>query len=359
MGRSLFFFTDLSLVKKKGEPNEAQLLLFSSYDQPLDRTESNDYGFYVKPVKTLKLKNDGKPEDTIYNNAIEWQAGEKKFSAKAKVTYKEGGKEDFLVKHTTPDYDKLWKNGLNGLVVMGTNIKSSVHIMDYYLSYYKREGFVCNGKEGLKEIKNLKKFILQNVESGKMDYFIKEAHSDGDEKNMFYLDKTAFSLTCEHKEKNESVVLVFPNRKEDESVPLSNSEFSESMLKRDKVSTSPLIYFNTSCSSAMSKASNEVEAIANKHFINIPALNEVTTFTDNKNGAEKLLFTAFRNRASYQQMREALMNNETYRKNEKNNFIFPDEPDYKTYIEDKIQIPLQTDIQIYTQNGKRYYMDLD
>ncbi|MFN8370373.1 MAG: hypothetical protein U0T83_07085 [Bacteriovoracaceae bacterium] len=357
-GNESEFFTDLSLVKDKSG-STAKLVFYSSYDHPIQNEELNDYGFYMKTANNFALDENGRPGTPIYKDKIKWVAGEQKFSADVDISYKKGGKDDFLVEHTAPDYDKLWKNGLNGLVVLGTNLKDSVHIMDYYLSYYKKEGFECGSKNELKLINDQKKFILAQIESGEIDYFIKEAHADGDEKNMFYLDQAGFYLTCVNKSKNESVKLIFPNAKESRSVPLSNSEFRDAMIKRDKFSNTQLIYFNTSCSSAVTKASHEVEAVANKNFINIPALDEVLTFSDRKNGGQKLLISAFRNRGTYQDMRNELKKNPEFEKKLNNHFIFPDEEDYRIYIKNKINIPLDTKIEIYDKKNKRYYMDRD
>jgi hypothetical protein len=90
-----------------------------------------------------------------------------------------------------PAYASLWKDGvLNGMVVTGSNLRDlSKGVMDEYLECYRQDSFEFSDAEI--QIDDFKGFLGQKVKSGELDYFIKEAHSDGDEKNLFRLDKKA------------------------------------------------------------------------------------------------------------------------------------------------------------------------
>ena len=73
-----------------------------------------------------------------------------------------------------------------------------------------------------------------------------------------------------------------------------------------------------------------------------------------EDSAPRALFDSFRKGLDFDGFREALRHNESYRKGKENFYTFPDEPDYRKHIVEKIEIPLDIDIQLEIQEGDHW-----
>ncbi len=242
----------------------------------------------------------------------------------------------------------------------GTSLGSSqtASTMNEYLAYYEKEGFEFSKdqKKDQKEISNVTEFLKQQVESGELKYLIKEAHSDGDDKNLFRMSTKANLLVGVNRKTIEKIYLAFPSPADNNSTLLSNQEFGQWIREKEKKGGGQIVYFNTSCGSKL-KAIHEIEATQSPLLLNIPTMNTTETFTTSDESAERLLFTAFRNGKNYDEMRAELSKNEKYKNDSGNGFIFPDESRYKNHITQVLATPLKMDVHVTTADGSPYQFD--
>ena len=79
-----------------------------------------------------------------------------------------------------------WRNGkMVGLVIVGSSLHSfSRTLLENYISYFEREGFHFLPID----VPDLESFFKESVVYCKLDYFLKESHFNGDERNIFRFD---------------------------------------------------------------------------------------------------------------------------------------------------------------------------
>jgi hypothetical protein len=308
------------------------------------------------------VSDDSKPQELLTDQTVSWKVGDAGYHGH--LTVRTEAKTDLAASAEAPDYKALWKDGkLTGLVITGTNMGGSLSqsVMDQYLEYYKDQGFTFEkdkkGGERIVPISDLPKFFDQKVRSGEVSYLVKEAHSDGDDHNIFRMDSQA-SMTKGIKNlsngKEEVVYLVFPDTKAQATRLISNEDFGA--MVRDR--PAPLVYFNTSCWSH-TKAVNEIEAAMTPKLVEIPSLTVMQTFSNEKNSTEKILLDSFRQGKKYSEIREALKKDPLNKAGNVNVLMFPDQGDenYQQYIRDVIKTPLNIHVDIQDEQGKPYNID--
>ncbi len=355
--------TDLTLIREVGQ--FIPLVLSTS---PIDRdaiTTKTPFGFYAKTQEHIVIPKDPTPETLIAKNKVyHWTQGDKQFDATVNIEVLTK-KEALVPEGKGPAYDELWKDGsLTGVVVTGSNLKNLASgVMDQYLAYYQQSGFEFDEKDASID---LPMWLKKEVTTGEADYLIKEAHSDGDEKNLFRLDRKARvkrgvrkipASASNEKPKQEVIYLVYLNEANTGSEVFSNAEFGKCINERSKnPNNGQFIYFNTSCWSH-TKAVYEIEAAQNSMLLDIPSTTTVGTFSNYSNNAERLLFSAFRQRKDYDGIRKALSENPDYKEKKANFFIFPDQYEYDQNILQLIKIPLKIQVDIRDTDGKPYSVE--
>ncbi len=260
---------------------------------------------------------------------------------------------------TSPDYPALWRDGtLSGIVVAGTNLGTSgVKVMDHFLRYYRERGF--SFPAGPKEVPDLQGFLKSGITSGKVDYLVKEAHSDGDERNVFGLDRKARVMTGERilpDGKREVVDLVFPSPEKTESLLLPNADFGSWIREREKAGGGQFVYFNTSCGSA-AKAVNEIQEAQSPLLLDLPTVTPMSVFQNSPTNTEVLLLDGFRNGLDFEALRVAMKGNDEFREGRSNRIVFPDEEEYQAQVTKMVQNPVSTDITVRGPDGKPFVLD--
>ena len=119
-------------------------------------------------------------------------------------------KKTSIEKKISPDYESIWKDGkMTGLVIVGSSLRSfSKTLLENYFSYFEEQGFEFSSLP----VSDFQSFLKEKM-ACELDYFIKESHSDGDERNVFRFDLTnsvvkAVRQAGENRE--EVVYLAFP-----------------------------------------------------------------------------------------------------------------------------------------------------
>ena len=184
-----------------------------------------------------------------------------------------------------------------------------------------------------------------------MDYFLKESHSDGDERNVFRFDRVNIVLEGTRQTETgqtEVVYLAFPPPLfpgERETLLFSNLELAELVKQREDKGCGEITYFNTSCWSHV-KARYEIESVNSSLLLNIPSKSLSFTFVNKEGDAIRELIQAYRNELDFDGFRKSLKKNEGYQSGKINQYMFPDERKYHDSIFQHISIPLKIQIHL-------------
>jgi hypothetical protein len=347
--------TDLTLTRNRD--GSIRPVIMASHPVDNDTGTVTPYGFAVKNLSQHDA--DEVPVNQSRRVSADWSVNSRRFHADIDLT--RAGLGDLVEKAPAPKYDELWKDGkLTGIVVTGSNLHGDeAMVLDEYLEYYREKGFKF--AQPKQKVDNLSTFLKKKISSGEGDYLIKEAHADGDEKNVFRVYKQAEILEG-HKPlpngKEEVVYLVFPSSSGDQQTALvSNHDFGDWVRERDKNQQGQFVYFNTSCWGA-TQASNQLAATRSKKLLTIASTTTVETFTNEKNAAEQILLTSFREGKNYEQMRNALEADDGYHRKSDNQFIFPDEKAYDREVTSRLSDTLDSKVSITDQDGHPYNIDV-
>ena len=275
---------------------------------------------------------------------------------------------DDIVKFTeAPDYAKMLKNKkMTTAIVTGTNLfDDSADVLSEYLQAFRDRGYKFDKDVHLPDLQG---FLREKIASGDIDLFIKEAHSDGDEKNLFRIFKTSELKVGRKKLPNgeeEVVYLVYPSKgavateADDATRLISNEEFGVWIREREKVD-SPLYYLNSSCWSN-TKAKAEIQAASSPALVEIPSLTTMDTFTDEP--GEVMYETVFGilDRRTYDQLQEAAMKNpSTQGDSPENILLWPSVSGKEEFVKQVLagfKQPISIDVKVFDQAGKPYHID--
>lgn len=324
-------------------------------------TKENEYGFHVKFLPIIELTSSGENLAIVPESVLNWRHGSDQYSMNWSVTKMSKPIEEVILATPSANFESMWKDGkLTGMVIAGTNMgEDAAPTLDEYKSYYKSQGFKF-GKAT--KVADTRKLIQEEVESGTMDYFLKEAHSDGDEKNLFRMSKASEMIVGKKKRKDgkeEVIQIVYPSSTDGgaDSTLLSNQDFGEWIKTREKTNGVELVYYNASCWSE-SKVVNELEAAFSPIFRVLASTTTVTVFRDDPTQAEYQMLHQFReNEASWEKIREAMMRDPDYANASSDKMIFPDEPEYDERIRKVMKVPVAINTVIKDSAGKVYNID--
>lgn len=349
LGEDFHDLTDVVLARDKDS-----VRIFRMYVRdPQDGAVRSWAGFFYEDDKKLNVKD--LPEKTIQE--VKWSYQGKKYEARISLD-KVALTREVIDTSKSFRYGDLWKDQvLRGVVVSGSNLGpgASARVLDQYRAYFLDKHFHFSEPE---VIPDLPAYLKSKVAGNEpMDYFIKEAHSDGDEKNLFRLNKRAKISRGEKINADgtkEVIELIYPapesaeeaSNPKERSVLLSNREFGSWIKEREKKVGTQLIYLNGSCSS-YSKAVFEISAAASPLFVNLASMSSMDTFANYADNIVYIALEGIRSRLDHESIRSKMREfNAEYREKRDNYLAFPDEAIYKEKIGDLVRIPLDVDIKI-------------
>ena len=345
--------SDISVIRKR-EGGMATVILSSDTIEGHDNV-STDFGLHYAVVEEVSHTELGKKEGSTLDKLVEWSLSHgTSYRAQINVHVR---RNYSLGRFVQPDYESIWRDHkMVGVIVIGSSLRDFTgELTKQYLSYFKDQGFQFSKTENT----DLKKFLLEKIRNCEVDYFLKESHSDGDERNVFRFSRGNYIIRgLRYKEHGqiEVVYIVFPRtlNPEEDSLGtdlLSNKELGQAIIEREAKGCGQITYFNTSCWSHV-KARYEIEAVNSFLFLNIPSLNLSDTFANSEDNAIRILLDSYREVSDFKQIREALKANRGYSSGSRNHYIFPDEASYGQKILSHILVPLDIQIQLERREGE-------
>ncbi len=326
--------TDLTLRRVGGRLEIIKLTLDPSSQPGGERLAG---GFGIEKIDEVNISDIEKTNNIVLEK--KWAYKGKQYKAKMDLKMEEL-KGSIVTAKPGPDYASMWKDGeFRTVVVAGANLGEHLteSTMKEYISYYSNQGFEMSAP---KEMEDLPKYLESKTSGqGQMDVFIKEAHSDGDEKNLFRVSKRAKIVVGKKKtpKGEEWVEIIYPAL--GSQVHISNRDFGEWMRKRVSSDGGELLYLNSSCWS-QTKAVYEVGAAATEKLLNVPTSTSMQVFQDHPKNIMRLALDGVRGGKNFAELRKTFMEDEGYSSGKKNRFIFPDEKGYTEKITDVAAKPL-------------------
>lgn len=348
MGLSAPDITDFTVVRT---PNEMRILQLGR--EPFTGSKESPSGIHVREIGRINvadIRSDSRVEK------YKWKYGGKDYVGELSID-KIAFDESYMPANKAPDYKDMWRDKeMRTVVVAGSNLGTSLtqSTMNQYVAYYMENGFTF---DAAKDNNDMLSYLKEKVSGqGQMDYFIKEAHSGGDEKTMFDIAKKGKVMIGRKKvgDRTEVVELIYPQPSVGETIAIGNSEFGQWTRDRVQKGGSELVYLNTSCWSE-TKAIYEIPAAANAKYVNIPTTTLIHTFVNRPGNVMKILVDGLRQEKSYEQVREMLKGNRDYAEGKGNKLLFPDEADYRTRIVDRVRAPFELNSRVMVKNSSGEY----
>lgn len=354
LGEASQEFSDIA-VTREGDTLEPKILSTTKVD---DFSVDTGLGFYLRSVTSEEIKD---LPLGLSEQKIEWEQGGQTY--RALLEYERPRETRKVIPEgKSPDYASLWKNNqLRGLVIIGANMETNVtdRTVNQYLAYYLKEGFKFEKPALTNDLPALLKERVEGKEPAQ--YFIKEAHSDGDEQNLFELYKKAKVIRGKRVRngRTENVEIAF-SLEDGPKEKLANEVFGRWLQKREKDGGGQFVYLNSSCWS-VSKAIQEISAAYSPVLLNIASPETMDFFADKRSNVMRTVVDGLRNKRSYEEMRKGMEADAEYRAKTSNVFLFPDDQEYEEKIGSKLTLPIRTTPKLYKVDaeGKEVPFSID
>lgn len=331
--------TDISQGSKYGNTISTSLLGTSKIS---DKSTLIEAGFYMEPGPTFTYNPAGALEQTA---DAPWSHSGNNYAAKL-VGKAIPVESNWILQEPSIRYKELLSDRvLRGVVVAGANLGGQKATLDEYRSYFEDLGFTFEKPVAAENFSDYLKGKVTGPDP--MDYMIKEAHSDGDDKNLFRMSKqVAVVIGMKRtKDRTEVVELVYPTfDKGSELIP--NALFGEWIRAREKSGIGQLVYVNGSCWSHH-KAAAELSAARSPVLVEIATTTMAFTFVNHERSALYNLLTALREGATFAQMRERMTASPRYKSKKEDVYIFPDESEYGSLIAATLRTPFDLTISVF------------
>lgn len=290
-------------------------------------------------------KKNGRLVKTIY-----WDTSERNFKAEifakpnlekpyASLPLTKIKKEDFLS-------DKI----LRGAILFGSNFDKKLidWTLQDYIEYLKENNFEVDNEISLSDSVSYFKNLIMGDKP--IDYFLKEAHSDGDTRNLLSIQKDGKLIIARKKtnsilsEPAEEIYILFGDGNYKNPVYLSNQDFAGWIHERDKNQNSALLYINSSCSS-YSKAAAELSAVRSDNFVEVASIHSVTVFANSEDNVMYKMLEGIRQFKSFEDLSMEL------KKSQQKVFVFPFESEYDTYVRTAVTKGYDVFSKLYRMNN--------
>lgn len=315
-----------------------------------DENTASPYGFYAKFLDPFLVE-----QDAMAPYQFQWKHRGQTWQAKGEARIV--SLEKIINRSESIQHSNLWSDKkLVGAMVVSANILDNFEgLARKMLEYFKSEGFNFgfskikfpeSGTNSWARLKNMylfpynsvsisdgKQWLREKIESGQLDYWVKEAHAGGNDEVIWLAKKNILLKGVKRlsQGRTEEIYLLFPESLDPflggREVPVSDQDFGDWMRQREKNRGKDLVYVNASCWSSH-RAKQEIIAARSSLLHEIPTRASAWTFTNKENNHERLLVDMIRKGKSYSEMRARL----DAIQDSPNPYIFPDEEVYDVSI---------------------------
>ncbi|MGZ3794325.1 MAG: hypothetical protein ACXVCP_18395 [Bdellovibrio sp.] len=256
--------------------------------------------------------------------------------------------------NNSPRYDQLWSDKkLTGLILISPNLGDPLWLVRNYLNYFEDQGFdfgpnrivFSEGKtlvslfketyifpKNINETEDLKGWFADLIKKGDLDYWVKEAHSGGNNDVIFVAKKNSIltGVRTLPDGREENIYIAYTSggsfAKEDQ-IAISNEEFAKWIQAREKnFPNQQLVYVNASCWSS-NKARQELIAVRSPLLVEIASGDATLTFQNNVNNHLQVLLSSLRNSLDYDQIQKQLDTVKTA-DGSRNPYLLPNQKSY-------------------------------
>ncbi|MGZ3722198.1 MAG: hypothetical protein ACXVA9_04660 [Bdellovibrionales bacterium] len=353
----LNYLTDAVIAPIFGEPRQfkidvtdrplgkaAEILLLSTFPTTGERVERTAFGIYLKPMATMQLPPD---VGSHVQRKFQWRSQGLQFEAAVDLT-KTGNLADLIPKNSSFDYSQWRKRGsVTGLMMMGTNLgqQMSDDTLKSYRSFFEGMGYRFSKPDFDAAFLST---LARQIGSGELDYLIKEAHSDGDEKNMVRAPEAAlvYKGVKVSKGMRETIYLVtsdYGNKgvRAATGTLISNQNFGEWLRQRP----APLFYLNTSCNSYY-KVRREFSAAQTANFVPIASTTSVYEFANSPLNTTAIMIRDMLAQKDWKFMRAGMDKARKTLDRQEDKYILPNEEDYDTYVRKYLGMSLESKVNV-------------
>lgn len=355
--------TDFVVTRDDGRP---AFHLFSTDPIRAGERESSydpDSGLHILELEGVKARDVsklGSTQKALIRSQVEWTTGGRSYRAEYEVIPGPTA-ERAAPAIRTLDYESQWQDGkYTGLVMPGQNMERfGTTVLNEYRSYYEAAGFHF-GKP--KPVVDFKRFLQGEVESGRLDYWLKEAHAEGDDRVLTKVVNEGSIVTGVRKlpKGREEVIHLYYARalSAEKAVPLEYTEISGWLNQRqERASGSQLAYIDTSCF-GLTSACHLMSEAATPKLVVIGTTQQAETFTHEEGTALIPILDGLRSRATFPEIRRELRaQSESYREGNENLYRFPDETEWKDVVRGEMRRILKVHTKVTDSEGKPYSIE--
>jgi hypothetical protein len=305
-------FADLSAYQRNGRI--AFMLLGS---EPIVGGQLNRFGFYTKALAVLKAAGLHVQSD------FEWSWSQDDVRYTASVALRALQNKSFSRQSAFPTDER------NGLIVLDATFSPQDidGVVNEYMTALGNDGFVFAEKRA---ITDLPRYIGQRfVAASKIDYLVREGHSDGDDDNVMTVYSDGFVIDGKKVQDDvvENISILVGESANSKERRIPEYQFAAWVNEWHRQAGKPFVYLNTSCW-GLEKAWVNLAYLNSARFMEIASRAPVNYFSASRTDAVHIILDGIRHSEAFDAVRSKLASIDSYSSGYEDRFIFPDEDAY-------------------------------
>ena len=304
-------FTDVSSYQRDGK---VTFKLLGS--QPIEGGSENRFGFYTKPLGELDLG----AARSVKTFHWSWKQGDRDYVADIHVAP--------IMNDGERPPSAFPGNTRRGLVALDATLaRDEVRdLVAAYTSYFKSLGFRFTRRMA---VAAAPAFVEKEIGNGKLDFLVRDGHSDGDDDDVMVLYRTGFDLEGRKVEQGmtKRIDILFNLKEKPHLWRLPYSNFSMLLARRSREAKNPLVYLDGSCW-GVDKAKFGIAHAPASQLMEIAAGTPVNFFRDTGRNAMRAILDGVMQGGSFAATNERFLKLAGYASGREDRFVLPDDPLY-------------------------------